>query len=53
VQGQILTDTYQLELPSSLPAGELRYIYGYYDWRDGSRVPVNGGIDDKLILYGE
>lgn len=53
VQGQILTDTYQLELPNSLPAGELRYIYGYYDWRDGSRVPVNGGIDDKLILYGE
>ena len=51
--GQILTDTYQLELPNPLPEGELRYFYGYYDWRDGTRLPVDGGIDDKLILYGE
>jgi hypothetical protein len=51
--GQIMTDTYQLELPSPLPEGELRYFYGYYDWRDGTRLPVDGGIDDKLILHGE
>ncbi|MCC6457447.1 MAG: hypothetical protein IT328_21000 [Caldilineaceae bacterium] len=51
--GKIMTDTYQLELPSPLPQGELRYFYGYYDWRDGTRLPVDGGIDDKLILYGD
>jgi hypothetical protein len=51
--GKIMTDTYQLALPDPLPAGELRYIYGYYDWRDGKRLPVDGGIDDKLILHGE
>jgi hypothetical protein len=51
--GKIMTDTYQLQLPSPLPAGELRYFYGYYDWRDGKRLPVDGGIDDKLILHGE
>ncbi len=51
--GKILTDTYQLALPSPLPEGGVRYFYGYYDWRDGTRLPVDGGIDDKLILYGE
>jgi hypothetical protein len=51
--GEIITDTYTLELPSLLPEGAVRYYYGYYDWRDGARLPVDGGIDDKLILYGE
>jgi hypothetical protein len=51
--GKIMTDTYQLDLPSSLPQGELRYFYGFYDWRDGTRLPVDGGIDDKLIIYGD
>lgn len=56
--GQIFTDTYTLDLSE---AGDLfvddgpglRYYFGYYDWRDGSRLPVGGGIDDKLILFGE
>ncbi len=51
--GKIMTDTYQLELPSPLPESGVRYFYGYYDWRDGTRLPVDGGIDDKLILYGK
>jgi hypothetical protein len=51
--GEIMTDTYELELPADLPEGELRYFFGYYDWRDGTRLPVDGGIDDKLILHGE
>jgi hypothetical protein len=51
--GKIMTDTYTLELPDPLPQGEVRYFYGYYDWRDGTRLPVDGGIDDKLILHGE
>lgn len=51
--GKIMTDTYQLELPSPLPEGGVRYYYGFYDWRDGARLPVDGGIDDKLILHGK
>lgn len=50
--GQILTDTYTLDLSGWAGAGELRYVYGLYDWRDGSRLPVDGGIDDKLTLHG-
>jgi hypothetical protein len=51
--GTIMTDTYTLAMPSNLPAGEVRYYFGYYDWRDGARLPVDGGRDDKLILPGE
>jgi hypothetical protein len=51
--GKIMTDTYQLQLPTPLPTGDLHYIYGYYDWRDGKRLPVDGGIDDKLSLHGD
>lgn len=51
--GDILTDTYQLALPAQPPLNDVRYYFGYYDWRDGARLPVDGGIDDKLILYGE
>jgi hypothetical protein len=65
--GTVMTDTYTLELPNTvlpntvlpntvLPntgaAGNVRYFYGFYDWRDGTRLPVDGGIDDKLILHG-
>ncbi|MFN2202286.1 MAG: hypothetical protein ACK2UO_13835 [Caldilineaceae bacterium] len=62
IPGEIFTDTYTLDLSadSALPAGgqdvrgtDLRYYFGYYDWRDGSRLPVDGGIDDKLVLHGE
>jgi hypothetical protein len=62
IPGEIFTDTYTLDLSAnSTVAGGgqaasetgLRYYFGYYDWRDGSRLPVDGGIDDKLILHGE
>lgn len=36
----------------TLPGGPLRYDFGYYDWRDGARLPIDGGIDDKLMFYG-
>lgn len=36
--------------PSQLPP--LRFDFGYYDWRDGSRLPVDRGIDNKLMFYG-
>jgi hypothetical protein len=51
--GAIMTDTYTLAMPSTLPEGEVRYYFGYYDWRDGTRLVVDGGRDDKLILLGE
>jgi len=51
--GKVYTDTYQLDLSSVAPDDQLIYYFGYYDWRDGARLPVNGGIDDKLILYGK
>ena len=56
--GEIFTDTYQLDLSGVAPAArsDLRYIFGYYDWRDGQRLLVTdaaGITDDKLVLYGQ
>lgn len=34
----------------------LQYYFGYYDWRDGVRLPVYrpfSGQDDKLVFYGQ
>jgi len=53
--GEILTNTYQLDLSAVAPqlqSGPLQYHFGYYDWRTGARLPVDGGIDDKLVFYG-
>jgi hypothetical protein len=50
--GEIFTATYGLDLPVDPNAVNLRYYFGYYDWRDGTRLPLMGG-DDKVILYGE
>jgi hypothetical protein len=51
--GEILMDTYQLDLSTVHATSGLRYYFGYYDWRDGRRLPLDGGIDDKLIFYGQ
>lgn len=50
--GEIFTNTYQLDLSGVAPTGQLHYYFGYYDWRNGARLPVDGGIDDKLVFYG-
>ncbi|MBX2998163.1 MAG: hypothetical protein KF893_06585 [Caldilineaceae bacterium] len=50
--GEIFTATYGLDLPVDPNAANLRYYFGYYDWRDGVRLPLMDG-DDKVILYGE
>jgi hypothetical protein len=53
--GEILTNTYQLDLSSVAPqlqSAPLQYHFGYYDWRTGARLSVDGGIDDKLVFYG-
>lgn len=52
-QGEIMQQTYTLMLPPELPAsGRVLYYFGFYDWRDGTRLAVDGGIDDKLVFYG-
>ena len=50
--GEIFSTTYRLDLGSQPVAERLRYIFGYYDWRNGQRLPVDGGIADKMVLYG-
>jgi hypothetical protein len=50
--GEILSDTYRLDLAEAPVDGGIRYILGYYDWRDGKRLPVNGGLDDKWVING-
>ena len=38
------------ERPTGAP---LRYYFGFYNWRSGQRLPVDGGIDDKLVLHAD
>lgn len=49
--GDLYSATYTLDLPADAPR-PLTYYVGLYDWRDGTRLAVNGGLDDKIILYG-
>ncbi len=51
--GRIYTATHTLDLPVDPSTVVLRYYLGFYDWRDGRRLPLNLGVDDKAILYGE
>ncbi len=51
--GEVLTATYTLDLAAAPPDAALTYYFGYYDWRDGRRLPVDGGRDDKLVLHGK
>src|SRR5690606_6534004 len=53
--GEIYAGRYALRVGREALAGAepIRYYFGFYDWRDGTRLPVDGGMDDKLILYAE
>jgi hypothetical protein len=51
--GEILTQRYALDLAQAPADQPLRYYFGFYDWRDGQRLPVDGGIDDKLVVYAQ
>lgn len=51
--GEILTSTYTLALPVDPASASLRYYFGYYNWQDGTRLPVNRGPDDKVVLFGQ
>jgi hypothetical protein len=51
--GEIFTHTYRLDLSGLEAARDLRYVFGYYDWRDGQRLRLTNGIDDKVVFYGQ
>lgn len=51
--GEIFTDTYRLDLAKVTNLTGLRYHFGYYDWRNGVRLPMDQGVDDKLVFYGQ
>lgn len=54
--GEIITDAYQLELPADTAPDDLQFVFGYYNWESGARLPAKDGIsgleDDKLVIYG-
>lgn len=51
--GEVLTARYTLDLSAAPPSEKLTYYFGFYDWRDGRRLPIDGGRDDKLVLHGK
>lgn len=51
--GEILTHTYRLDLADLEATPDLRYVFGYYDWRDSQRLRLTNGFDDKLVFYGQ
>jgi len=51
--GEILTNTYQLDLRDVAQTVQLQYHFGYYDWHNGVRLLVDSGIDDKVVFYGD
>jgi hypothetical protein len=42
---EIVTDAYQLSLPSELPPGRYRLITGLYNAATGQRLPASTGVD--------
>lgn len=54
-RGEIYSDRYAVRVGRDALLGEERitYYFGFYNWNDGTRLPVDGGIDDKLILHAE
>ena len=51
--GEILTERYRLDLAAAPAQETLRYYFGYYDWRDGRRLAVDGGVDDNSYWQGQ
>jgi hypothetical protein len=50
--GEIFTEQYTLSLPKE-SATPLQYYFGFYDWRTGERRPIDGGLNDKMVFYGQ
>lgn len=50
VPGEILEDSYEIVLRSSVPAGRYRLSIGFYNQETGSRIPLADGTGDSLML---
>lgn len=54
--GEIFTASYSLALPDT-PAdtagNPLEYHFGLYNWSNGVRRVVDGGLTDKMVFYGQ
>ncbi len=55
--GEIITDSYKIDISSYTGSERLQYIFGYYNWESGDRLPAKDGVsglqDDKLVIYGQ
>ncbi len=47
--GETIADDYQLDVPSSVPAGEYQLIVGVYHSGDNKRLSVEGGSDSIVL----
>lgn len=50
--GALYSGVYTLTLPADV-TGPLTYYFGLYNWQDGTRLPVNAGLDDKMVFHGQ
>lgn len=48
--GETIVDELQIDLPSTLPAGDYYLAVGFYDPISGQRLTVPGHPDDQIIL---
>lgn len=48
--GERVLETLVLPLAEGVPQDGLRVLLGWYDWRDGARLPVEGGVDGAIEL---
>lgn len=44
LDGEVVTDVFELEIPKDTPPGQYRIIAGMYGVQDGARLPVIGAI---------
>jgi hypothetical protein len=48
--GETILQRVGLEIPADAPLGEARLAHGWYDWRTGQRLPVQGSAEDAVTI---
>ena len=55
--GEVIADSYQIDISLHPDPNELTYVFGFYNWENGNRLPAQDGVtgtqDNKLVLYEE
>lgn len=51
--GEIFVDRYELDLQQVPDRQNLRYAFGYYNWQNGQRLPLDGGPENQKLFYGQ